>query len=92
MPPRILASPKKKWAKRKDVLATPMQEQEGSTSLDSTVPVHPWAPEPPRGKGRGCHPKVAPPPYTSSATTNVPNTSHADVSTVEPLQPLNPLF
>ncbi|KAG1899743.1 uncharacterized protein F5891DRAFT_1189553 [Suillus fuscotomentosus] len=64
----------------------------GSTSLDSTVPVNPRAPEPPCGKGRGRHPKVAPPPYTSSATTNVPNTSCADVGTVEPLQPLNLLF
>ncbi|KAG2063713.1 hypothetical protein BDR04DRAFT_1123086 [Suillus decipiens] len=47
----------------------------------------PWAPEPPCSKGQGCTL-----PYSSSATTNVPNISHADVSTVEPLQPLNLSF
>ncbi|KAG1767586.1 hypothetical protein EV702DRAFT_1203621 [Suillus placidus] len=73
-----------------DVLATLMQEQEGSTSLGSTVPVNPQAPEPPRSKGQGCHPKVAPPPYNSLATTVVPNISFVDVGTMEPLQPLNP--
>ncbi|KAG2738820.1 hypothetical protein P692DRAFT_20882270 [Suillus brevipes Sb2] len=64
----------------------------GSTSLDSTVPVNPQAPEPPRSKGRGHCPKVAPPPYSSSATTDVPNTSFVDVGTMEPLQSLNPLI
>ncbi|KAG1768435.1 hypothetical protein EV702DRAFT_1203275 [Suillus placidus] len=37
------------------------------------------------------HLMVVPPPYSSLATMN-PNTSHIDVSTMEPLQPLNPSF
>ncbi|KAG2134506.1 hypothetical protein DEU56DRAFT_950142 [Suillus clintonianus] len=61
----------------------------GSTSLDSAVPVNPQAPELPR-KGRTRHPEAAPPPYSSSATTNGTNTSSIDVGTMEPLQPLNP--
>ncbi|KAG1837764.1 hypothetical protein F4604DRAFT_1942036 [Suillus subluteus] len=61
----------------------------GSTSLDSTIPVNPQAPGPPRSKGQGRRPKAAPPPYSSSATTDVPNTLFIDVGTMESLQPLN---
>ncbi|KAG1797799.1 uncharacterized protein HD556DRAFT_1440760 [Suillus plorans] len=76
------------------VLEAPSQvhRPKGSTSLGSTAPVNPQAPEPLCGKGQGRRPKVTPPPYSSPAATNVPNTPHVDVSTVEPLQPLNILF
>ncbi|KAG2073307.1 hypothetical protein BDR04DRAFT_1152398, partial [Suillus decipiens] len=135
MPPRIVASPKKKWTKCKGLEVSKPQSKKPqaaepvetsgmplvSLSLDristdepgrhsghtnagtggrkvqlekigALLEAPPWAPEPPCGKGQGCHPKVAPPPYSSLATTNVPNTSHADISTVEPLQPLNLSF
>ncbi|KAG1769234.1 hypothetical protein EDD22DRAFT_843729 [Suillus occidentalis] len=59
-------------------------QPKGSTSLDSTVPVNPQAPEPPCSKGQGCRPKVAPPLYSPSATT--------DANTTEPSQPFNPLI
>ncbi|KAG1796318.1 uncharacterized protein HD556DRAFT_1307060 [Suillus plorans] len=36
--------------------------------------------------------RVMPPPYSLSTSTNVPNTSHVDVSTAELLQSLNPSF
>ncbi|KAG2131344.1 hypothetical protein DEU56DRAFT_757596 [Suillus clintonianus] len=36
--------------------------------------------------------QAAPPPYSSSATTSVPDTSHVDISPVEPLQPIDLLF
>ncbi|KAG1883385.1 hypothetical protein F4604DRAFT_1920586 [Suillus subluteus] len=79
------------WRRLAQLLEGPSRAHrlKGSTSLDSTIPVNPQAPGPPRSKGRGRRPKAAPPPYSSSATTDVPNTSFVDVGTMESLQPLN---